>query len=55
LLNVLYFAFGVSIAGRLLFRSRTGEMNGTLRLEGGPQPLEFPQIGSYSSTIEALP
>ena len=34
MLNVLYFAFGVSIAGRLLFRSRTGEMNGTLRLEG---------------------
>lgn len=42
-------------SGRLLFRSRTGEMNGTLRIHGGPQPMEFPQLASYASTIETLP
>lgn len=40
--------------GRLLFRSRRGELTGTFRIDGGPQPAAFPQSSTYDSTIEIL-
>ena len=41
-------------AGRLLHRSRSGEMSGVFRILGAPQPVEFPQTSTYSSTIDLL-
>ncbi len=40
--------------GRMLYRSRNGEMAGTFRITGGPMPAEFPQTATYSSTIEVV-
>lgn len=41
--------------GRLLARTKEGRLEGTMRMTGGPQPVEFPQSMTYTSSITAGP
>lgn len=38
--------------GEMLYRSKVGALSGTFIVEGGPQPVEFAQTMSYTSTIQ---
>lgn len=39
-------------SGRLLHRSKSGNLRGLFRIEGAPQVIELPQTYQYTSTIE---
>lgn len=43
------------VRGRMMGRQRVGDFSGLLRIEGGPEPVEYPLARRYLSGLELLP